>query len=154
MTHQTFVFVNGNDFPVVFTWVIRMVASPASAPRRAALLSSVLTRSEVNREDSHTLVVTSEGGFLAHQLDRLLASSTRSFAVSELIERPDYAAEVRRITEAGRPDQVAFRFRRELEDPSYRWLFWKDGWIVEFPLPRVGESAIVAGPLFRRKRPH
>ncbi len=149
VANQTFVFVNGNDFPVVFTWVIRTATNSATAPRRVALLSSVLTRSEVTREDRSTLVVTSEGGFLGNSLDRLLGSSRMSFTPGQRIERPDCVAEVRELTGDGRPGKMAFHFRRDLEDPSYRWLFWKDGRVVDFRLPQIGESAMVSGPLFK-----
>lgn len=149
VAQQTFVFVNGNDFPVAYTWMIRQVDTPASSPRRVAQLSSALTHSLVYREDPQTLLVTSEGGFLADQLDCLLASPTRSFIEGEQVERPDYVAEIRGVTADGRPLQVAFRFQRPLEDPAYRWLHWEDGAVLEFPLPQVGESVTVRGPLWK-----
>jgi hypothetical protein len=148
VAQQTLVFVNGNDFPVGYTWMIRQVETPASSPRRVAQLSSALTHSLVYREDPQTLLVTSEGGFLADQLDRLLASPTRLFTEGEEIERPDYVAEIRGVTADGRPRQVAFRFQRVLEHPAYRWLHWEHGRVLEFPLPPVGESVSVEGGLF------
>jgi hypothetical protein len=142
LANQTLVFVNGNDFPVVYTWVIRKAEGLASAPRRIEQLSSLTTPSMVHREDPQTLLITPQGGFLANPIDRLLASPTRSFAGGEQIGRADYVAEIRSLTDDGRPRQVAFRFRRTLEDPAYRWLCWRGGAFVEFRLPRVGESVI------------
>jgi hypothetical protein len=150
---QTFVYVNGNDFPVVYTYLIRLVDDPAAAPRRVALLSSALTRSRVLREDLHTLVVTSRDGFLADQLDRLLARAPLRFAVGERVSRPDYEVVVRTLTEDLRPLQVAFRFRRPLEDPGYRFLQWEKGGVASFPLPAVGQEVEVAGPLLKLKGP-
>jgi len=147
VAHQTFVFVNGNDFPVAYTWIMRTVDEPGSSPKRVAQLSSALTHSLVYREDPQTLLVTSEGGFLADQVDRLLTSPTRSFTVGEQIVRPDYVAEVRGVTADGRPLQMAFRFQRVLEDPAYRWLHWEHGLLEELVLPRVGASVTVKGPL-------
>ena len=137
---QTFVFVNGNDFPVVYGRIIRQIEGLGTPPRRVAQLSSVSTPNTVRREDSRTLVIHPVGGFLSFSLDRLLASPTRTFQVSERVERPDFVAEVRSVTSDSRPEEVAFRFRRPLEDPALRWLYWKDGNLIEFPLPGVGES--------------
>jgi hypothetical protein len=141
---QTFVFVNGNDFPVVYTRLIRLVEGEAPAPRRVAQLGTMNAANTVEREDERTLVITSRGGFLSLDVDRLLASPERGFDVGERIERPDYIAEIRSVTSDGRPGVVAFRFRKPLEDRSLRWLYWKDAELIEFPLPRVGERAVVA----------
>jgi hypothetical protein len=145
---QTFVFVNGNDFPVVYTHIIRTVRGEP-APRRMAHLAP-LSASLVRREDARTLVISPEGGFLAHPSDRLLASPTHRFSAGETIERPDFAAEIRSVAADGRPVEVAFRFRQPLEDPQLRWLYWVDGRIREFPLPGVGGSISVnASPFIR-----
>jgi hypothetical protein len=150
---QTFVYVNGSDIPVAFTYLIRVVDSPAVAPRRVALLSSALTRSRVVREDLRTLVITSRDGFLADQLDRLLARAPLTFAPGEHIVRPDYDVVVRTLTADRRPLQVAFRFQQPLEHPGYRFLQWEKGRITSFPLPAIGEQVEVAGPLLKLKNP-
>jgi hypothetical protein len=143
---QTFVFVNGNDFPVVYTHIIR-TAMGEPAPRRMAHVSP-LSASLVRREDARTLVIRPEGGFLAEPSDRLLASPTRRFSAGETIERPDFVAEVRSVTADARPLEVAFHFRQPLEDPQLRWLYWVDGRLREFPLPGTGGSvAVDASPL-------
>jgi hypothetical protein len=143
VAEQTFVFVNGNDFPVVYTRLIRLIGGEAPAPRRVVQLGAMTTVNTVHREDERTLVITSRGGFLALYVDRLLASPERSFDVGERIERPDYLAEIRSITPDGRPSVVAFRFRTPLEHRGLRWLYWKDAELVEFPLPGVGEHVVV-----------
>jgi hypothetical protein len=143
VAEQTFVFVNGNDFPVVYARLIRLVEGEAPAPRRVVQLAAMTTVNTVEREDERTLVITSRGGFLLLDVDRLLASPERRFDVGERIERPDYFAEIRSLTSDGRPSVVAFRFREPLEDRSLRWLYWKDAELIEFPLPGVGERAVV-----------
>jgi len=144
----TFVFVNGNDFPVVYTHIIR-TARGEPAPRRVALLAP-LSASLVLREDARTLVISPEDGFLPDPWDRLLSSPTRRFSAGETIERPDFVADVRSVTADGRPLEVAFRFRRPLEDPQVRWLYWVDGRVREFPLPGQGRSvAVAASPLIQ-----
>ena len=141
--NQTFIYVNGNDFTVVYTHIIREVDGFAPAPRRLVRLASMADANEVLREDDTTLVITPKGGFLSRALDRLLANPERPVAAHEKIELPDYVAEIRATTRDGRPAKVAFRFRRPLEDPSLRFLYWRDGELLEFPLPRVGESVIL-----------
>jgi hypothetical protein len=141
---QTFVFVNGNDFPVVYAYVARLAMGDEAVPRYAAQLAPMTAANEVEREDERTLVVTPRGGFLNRSVDRLLADPERRFEPGETIQRPDFQAEVREVTSDGRPRRVAFRFRRELEDSAYQWLCWKDGHLVPFPLPAVGNSTTIA----------
>ena len=145
---QTFVFVNGNDFPVFYAWAIR-TAEARPCPRRVALLSSMTTAGTVVREDAATLLVRPQGGFLLRSMDRLLASPTRTFAAGERVERPDYVAEVRSLTADGRPREVAYRFRRALEDPAYRFVAVDDrARLVPFALPRVGASRALGAVTF------
>jgi hypothetical protein len=94
----------------------------------------------VYREDEDTLVLTAEKGFLAEHVDLLLRSLERPFEVGETKERPDFRAEVRTVTNDGRPETVAFHFRAPLEDSSYRWLRWSPSGAQPFSLPSVGET--------------
>jgi len=133
--------VNGNDFPVFYGRVVRVV-NRAQAPRRIAQLASMLDGNRVYRQDLSTLVVTPDNGFFAAPLDRLLVSDNR-FRQGIRIDRPDYQAEILSITQDGRPAVVSFRFHRPLEQTSLRWLCWKDGRLQEFPLPNVGDSILL-----------
>lgn len=148
---QTFVFVNGNDFPVFYLHVIRTVTGNGPVPRRVAQLSTMMAANEVGREDERTLVVAPRGGFLALAVDRLLVGPGQRFFVGETIERPDFVAEVREVTEDGRPRRVAFRFRQPLEAPEYCWLFWKDDRLVPFPLPPPGTRVTIGPGSFMRR---
>ena len=140
---QTFVFVNGNDFPVFYLSVIRTVTGDGPVPRRVAQLSTMMAANEVWREDERTLVVAPRGGFLALAVDRLVVGPRQRFFIGQAIERPDFVAEVREVTGDGRPRRVAFRFRHPLEAPEYCWLFWKDGRLVRFPLPAPGARVTI-----------
>jgi hypothetical protein len=140
VANQTFIYVNGNDFSVVYTSLIRIAEGQGTSPRRLAQLSSVFARQAVSREDARTLVIRSEGGFLNSSADRIMANPKRPFHANDRIERPDFVAEVRSVTSDGRPQEVAFHFRRDLEDAAYRWLFWRELRVVDFVLPKIGES--------------
>ena len=147
IAQQTFVYVNGNDFPVVYSRVVR-IANGDPAPRRVAQLASMTDTNRIYREDRYTLVITPGDGLLAHPVDRLFASEDRRFHSGDRIDRPDYQAEVLSVTRDGRPASVSFRFRHPLEDPSLRWLYWKDRRLQEFPLPKVGSSVLLSGISF------
>lgn len=147
IAQQTFVYVNGNDFPVVYSRVVR-IANGDPAPRRVAQLASMTDTNRIYRRDRCTLVITPGDGFLAHTVDRLLASGDRRFHSGDRIDRPDYQAEVLSVTQDGRPASVSFQFRHPLEDPSLRWLYWKDRRLLEFPLPEVGSSVLLSGNSF------
>jgi hypothetical protein len=143
VAQQSFVFVNGVDFLVVYVRLVRTAIGDAPPPRRVSQLASFNTVNLVSREDARTLVIRAEGGFLAHTVDRVLADPSRRFTIGERIERPDYVAEIRTVTADGRPLEVAFHFHHSLEDPALRWLYWKGGRLVEFPLPAIGERVAV-----------
>ncbi len=143
VSRQTFVFVNGNDFPVFYVPVIRTVTGDGPVPHRVAQLSTMTAANEIWREDERTLVVAPRNGFLALAVDRLLFGPGQRFFVGQAIERPDFVAEVREVTEDGRPRRVAFRFRQPLEAPEYCWLYWRQGRLVPFPLPAPGARVTI-----------
>ncbi len=143
VAQQTFIFVNGNEFFVTYTHVIRTATGNAPAPRRMAQLSSLFALNQVRRTDAQTLVVTAEGGFFSRTLDSLLVSPSQHFTIGQRFERPDFMAEIRALTSDGRPLEIAYRFNVPLEDPRLRWLYWKNRRLIEFPLPAIGET--VAG---------
>jgi hypothetical protein len=147
IAQQTFVYVNGNDFPVVYSRVVR-IANGDPAPRRVAQLASMTDTNRIYRKDRYTLVITPADGFLARPVDRLFASADRRFQPGDRVDRPDYQAEVLSVTRDGRPASVSFRFGHPLEDPSLRWLYWKGRRLQEFPLPKVGSSVLLSAVSF------
>jgi hypothetical protein len=144
VAQQTFVFVNGNEFFVTYTHVIRTATGNAPAPRRMAQLSSLFTLNQVRRTDAETLVVTAEGGFFSRTLDRLLVSPEQHFTIGQRFERPDFTAEIRALTSDGRPLEIAYLFNVALENPRLRWLYWENRRLIEFPIPAIGETVTVA----------
>jgi hypothetical protein len=52
------------------------------------------------------------------------------------------------VDERGLPVEAAFDFSVPLEDPSLQWICWdwrRRDWVV-FPVPKIGETATLAGP--------
>jgi len=140
---QTFVFVNGAEFPVAYFRLMRTAPGDGPAPRRVTQLGALTTAHTVRRVDERSLVMRAEDGFLAHTIDRLLWDRDRRFTIGERIERPEFTAEILSLTRDDRPLEVAFHFRSALEDPGLRWLYWQDGRLIPFPLPALGETMSV-----------
>ncbi len=122
LADQTLVFANGTDFAAIYTPVQRAATGAAPVPRATVLLAPALGAHEVHRTDDHTLVYTAEEGFLARGMDQLFRAPHRPMAPGTVVERPGFTAEVRSCTPDGRPQTVAFRFDRVLEDPGLRWV--------------------------------
>jgi hypothetical protein len=135
---QTYVFVTGQEFPIVYLPIIRQLESPSTAPRRVALLASMFNDNEVYREAEATLVIRAREGFLKAPIDQLMRSSETPFLIGERIERRDFTAEIRSITADGRPAEVAFHFRTPLESRELRWLAWDQTGVQPFQLPPIG----------------
>jgi hypothetical protein len=141
---QTFVFVNGNDFLVGYTYLIPAARDEAT-PRGVAQLASIASAMSVTREDASTLVIEPDGGFLKQPFDGLLKASGRRFAVGERIGRSEFYAEVRAVTDDHRPARVAFVFTDELASSRLRFLHWSaTGELGPFVLPEVGEEIRLA----------
>lgn len=141
---QTFIYVNGNDFLVVYTWIMREAEGGADSPRRLAQLSSLLSGQTITREDPTTLVIRSNRGFIRFAADRVMAGN-RQFRVGDLVTRPDFVAEIRALSDDGRPLEVAFHFHHPLEHPNYRWLEWDQLRLVDFRPPAVGQRITLPG---------
>jgi hypothetical protein len=138
LADQSLVFVNGHEFPCVYTSIIRLTDPDSPAPRRIAILGPMTSPASVTREDDRTLVIASDDGWLFHPMDRLMRSADAPFTVDQRVEAADFEAVVRYVTGDGRPLTVAFEFRLPLDDPSYRWVRWRRGRLVSFPVPPVG----------------
>ena len=142
VTEQSFFFVTGHEFPTAYLPMIRAVEGRPS-PRRVALLASITADKRITREDDRTLVIEPDLGFLAVVLDRLERRRTTPFEIGQRVSMPDFTAEIRSVTEDGRPKAVAFRFKAPLEDPRYRWLAWGPSGAEPFDLPMVGATVVV-----------
>ena len=138
LENQTLVFLNANEFAVVYTPVIRLVRGDTPAPRRVQMLSSQFQDNELLREDHATLVLAPENGFLSVPVTGLMRNPSQPFEVGQTIERSDFTAEIRATTPDGRPAVVAFHFRTALEDAGLRFLVATDRGYTPWTPPPVG----------------
>ncbi len=116
---------------------------------------------ELHRQDERTLRVRPEHGYLSppgvpgpwRDVERLLFDQRCAILSLDRIYRDDspmtvgqrievlgMTVEVSELTTDGRPAEVVFHFRSELQNPFYRWLKWADGEYVPFVPPNVGET--------------
>ena len=146
VARQSVIWLNGADLGNMGLFASRLVRG-APVPRASHVLTSFATGATIHRPDGRTLVVLPEGGFLARPMDRLLRGPARPFHRGERIATLDYTATVEALTSDGRPRRVRFRFRRSLDSPRFRWLYFGDGYVAQpFRLPRVGESVRLNAP--------
>lgn len=101
----------------------------------------------ITRSGSRTLELSVVGGqMLASPPERFHRSSSDMMERGDVVETAAFEVEILETNALG-PTRVAFRFKRELEDPSLRFLRWGDGVLQAVALPPVGESITV--PLMR-----
>jgi len=163
---QTVLIVNGPTY-AVFTYsaLIRLLYGDPYLSH-TVVLGSGIRPIEIRRPDAQTLIVRAEGGFLAslgnphpdreveHVLfDQRLAFDTldrlyrdhRPMTIGQRIKLMGATIEITAVTDDGRPAEAAFAFAADLENPSYRWMQWKDGEYVPFVPPAVGETMALPG---------
>ncbi len=157
---QVLVTVNTPTVAInTYGWLIRVLHG-GSWPLRSPILGSGVQPLEIHRIDERTLLFTADGGFLSHlgapvtgedappsvdvrnmyRMFDLIYRGDQPFTAGQRIELADLKVVIRQVTSDGRPEAVAFRFHRPLEDPLYCWLMWEDQAFIPFTPPAVGES--------------
>ncbi len=94
----------------------------------------------VHRPDERTLVIRPKNGYLTLSADQLCRGLHHPMSVGERVELTGMTVVVTELTEDGRPAEASFQFAVPLEDPSLRFLHWKDDAFVPFTPPCVGET--------------
>jgi hypothetical protein len=115
-------------------------------PRHLRILTSSLFEPvKVYRPDAKTLVIRPAYGFYVHVLDALLRNKQNPFSVGDRVELTGMTVEIREVTNDGYTTEAAFIFSVALEDPSLRWLQYKDGAFLSFTPPAVGQKVVLPG---------
>lgn len=110
------------------------------SPAKWRCLGVSATDVAVRRDDARTLVVRSSGGYLQSFEDTNVRARRIPFTPGERVTLPGFEVVIRRVTPDGRPQEVAFHFDRPLEDPTLRWLVWRDGTYRPFTPPQAGAT--------------
>jgi hypothetical protein len=116
---------------------------------------------QVDRPDAFTLVLTAHEGDLfgcrplgpAHVSYLCKAANEfifppRRWIAGERVKTAVFEAEILHADSRGAPTSISFRFHKPLESDSFIWLTfdWKHGAHRTFTLPKVGQTAEIAGP--------
>ncbi len=126
--------------PSALTWE----ANNQPTPRHLRVLtSSLLQPVKIHRPDAKTLLVKPGYGYYAYILDALFRNEHHPFSVGDWGELTGMTVEILELTGDGRPAEAAFTFSVPLEDPSLRWLQYKDGDFIQFTPPPIGQSVVL-----------
>ncbi len=109
-------------------------------PRHTRTLAPGVPSVVIRRPDARTLVIRPADGYLTWIFDRLFRSEQDPMALGQQVALTGMTVEVTGLTDDGRPAEATFRFAVPLEDPSLRWLHWRDGAFVPFTPPPIGRS--------------
>ena len=96
---------------------------------------------EITRVGPKSLRVRFPTGLFPTVFSRYVRSQNDAFHVGQRFAFSGFSVEVQSLDARGDPDQVLYEFAVPLEDPSLRWLQWKDGIYVPWLPPARGESA-------------
>jgi hypothetical protein len=142
--NQDLVIVNPPVAFVVMTSFLVWESDDHPMPRHLRVLTSSLFRPvKIHRPDANTIVVQPEYGYYALIFDALFRDKKHPFSVGDRVELIGMTVEVIELTSDNRPAEAAFTFAVPLEDPSLRWLQYKDGSFIPFTPPAIGENVIL-----------
>jgi hypothetical protein len=148
LNEQDLVIVNSPDHLVFVAYLgpERMLRH-LPVPQHVRVLSATPVAVELTRVDDSALRLRYLDGPFVGPLGTLWRGPDRPMHAGQTIELTGMTAEVVEVTEKGEPREVVFRFGVPLEDPSLRWVQWRDGLYVPFVPPAVGETVTLPVPL-------
>ncbi len=97
----------------------------------------------VERTAERTVVLSPESGFLSTWRDRIVRGDEPRFGVGEQVRVRGMTADVLAVSEAGRPERVAFTFDKPLAD--LHWIHYRGDWPAEVEVPEVGGVLALPG---------
>jgi hypothetical protein len=169
VTDQTALIVNTPSVFISIYGPLMQGLEGRPIPSRTLVLGSGIYPMTISRPGPKTLTIRPDGGYIAppgsppteheasladlhpgyfHQmLDRLYRDDT-PFQVGDRIAYGVATVEMIQVTDDDRPGAVSFHFAVELDDPSLRWLQWREGVYIPFEPPAVGETVILPAVVF------
>ena len=115
-------------------------------PRCVNFLSPSATAVTLTRHDERTLELRADSGYLVVPLDQLFRAQHHPMRQGTVVDVTGMRVRITDATQRGRPLAVEFTFQVPLEDPSLRWLCWRDGTYQSFQPPAVGQTQRIAEP--------
>jgi hypothetical protein len=147
--NQDLIIVNPPLAFVVMTSPVLWEGDFQFMPHRLRVLTSSLLRPvKIYRPDSNTLVIQPEYGYYPWVLDELFRHEKHPFSIGDHVELTGMTVEILELTGDNRPAKAAFIFAVPLEDPSLRWLQYKNGSFIPFTPPTIGENVVLQSEKF------
>lgn len=153
LARQDLVIVNAPPTFVSSTlWLLRWGDQRHALPRRLRVLGSTFAPVVVQRPAAHALVLQPVGGYLGDPFTANARGRAHPFAAGDRVALDGWTVEIVGVA-AALPTVVRARFDVPLEDPSLRWVVWRDGGFVPFEVPPVGRTVAIPGDAPARVEP-
>jgi hypothetical protein len=161
---QTVVFVNPPAPIFVAHFAAMRVGTSLPRPLRTRALFDGIYDARLRRSEDDTLDVHVDGGilpkpgtwpetpgaapayrleYMAQHLTSFVRGGDEPMRAGDVVELTGLRIEVRAVTDEGSPTDVRFRFDRSLDDPSLRWLVYRDGEYRPFVPPKLGSEVVL-----------
>jgi len=138
LARQRVVIVNAPDATFLAYISIIREAQGRPAPAKVLGMAAGVRPLELARIDDKTVTLSSSVALVQPGTD-LLIRSTDPFEVGYRVALSDVTIEITRVNADGWPTEARFTFARPLEDPSLRFMQWKDQTLAPLALPKIGE---------------
>ncbi|MFP6583680.1 MAG: hypothetical protein VCD00_14160 [Candidatus Hydrogenedentota bacterium] len=136
---KTLILANGANYPVgSYLYIIRGLEGQPTPKylRSFALPTMAAVPMDITRVDELTVTVRPEGGYPWS----LFRTEEKPFAPGDTHTLTGMMVEVTQLSEGGWPSELACRFEKSLDDPSYLW-YRINGFDYEpMPVPAIGET--------------
>ena len=137
---QDLVLINPPDhiYLVTAIWAVHRLGN-LPMPRHLRALSTG-GELEVTRVGPRSLRLRFPDGFFPTAFSRYVRSPNERFSAGQHFELPGFSVVVESLDAQGDPEQVLYKFPVPLEDPSLRWMTWRDGVYVPWTPPAIGQT--------------
>jgi hypothetical protein len=137
---QTLVLVNPPDHIYLVTAIpVVKQLEKLPMPLRIRALSSG-SALEITRTGPRSLSVRFLTEFFPTAFSRFARSRNDRFFAGQRLQLPGLLVAVQSLNAQGDPEQVLYRFSVPLDDPSLRWMRWKEGGYVPWTPPPIGQT--------------
>lgn len=150
IARQDLIIVNSpHTLTTSLIWYVRTLEGKA-LPARIRELSGGGGPVEVYRIDGYSLRVRTPEGLFGDMFSRLWRSpEDEPITVNQEFLIPGVTVRVTRVGKDG-PEEMVYRFSVPIDDPSLKWLQWKNQTYMTFVPPAIGESVSLP-PFYMRE---
>jgi hypothetical protein len=137
------VFITAPDYFAVKLVQLDRRIEHKPLPRRIRALAFGYETVTVHRTDARTLELDYAGGILSLPFLELYRDRHIPMQVGQQVELQGLRIEVLQTTSDGRVSKARFAFDADLDSPSFRFYYWRDGGFEPFIPPPIGRQVIM-----------